>query len=72
MNRPGAPSLQLLLGQPLLDEARRGLRLVLRVVPPARTICGLIRCAGSRHRSRPDRCCEEVRCHASARACGSR
>jgi len=44
----------LLLGHALVDEARRALRLVLRVVPSARPSS---RCAGSRRRRRRGRCC---------------
>ena len=67
---PARRVVHLLLGHALGDEARRALRLVLRVaIRP--TTSSLIRCAGSRRPSRPGRCCEEVRCHASGRACGS-
>jgi len=47
----------LLLGHALVDEARRALRLVLRVVPSARPSS---RCAGSRRRRRRGRCCRAL------------
>ena len=57
---PPGGVVHLLLGHALVDEARRALRLVLRVVPSARPSASPIRCAGSRRRNRPGRCCRAV------------